>query len=114
MEGYGAWQAREVLHAYAARGKETIQRRKRMVKASQRNRQNLGSLVRRIMSVLRSMAAGLRSLFRKERAGMELDEELTGFLAIAAEEKMKEEITPQEALPPPPLDPASLVETHKL
>jgi hypothetical protein len=36
------------------------------------------------MSVMRSMAAGLRSLFRKERAEMELDEELTGFLEMAA------------------------------
>jgi hypothetical protein len=49
------------------------------------------------MSVLRSMAAGLRSLFRKERAEMELDEELTGFLEMAAEEKMKEGMTRQEA-----------------
>lgn len=43
--------------------------------------------------MLRSMAAGLRSLFRKERAEMELDEELTGFLEMAVEEKMNEGMT---------------------
>jgi len=42
------------------------------------------------MSLLRSMAGGLRSLFRKERVRRELDEELNGFLEMAAEEKMKE------------------------
>jgi len=39
------------------------------------------------MSLLRSMAGGLRSLFRKERVRRELDEELNGFLEMAAEEK---------------------------
>ena len=40
------------------------------------------------MSILRSIAGGLRSLFRKEQVGHELDEELNGFLEMAAEEKM--------------------------
>jgi hypothetical protein len=39
------------------------------------------------MSLIRSLAAGLRSLLRKEQVGRELDEELTGFLEMATEEK---------------------------
>src|SRR5437660_1590765 len=41
------------------------------------------------MSLLRNIASGLRSLFRKEQVRQELDEELNGFLEMAAEEKMK-------------------------
>ncbi len=66
------------------------------------------------MSVLRSMAAGLRSLFRKERAEMELDEELTGFLEMAAEEKMKEGMTCQEALRAARLEHGSLEVTKEV
>jgi hypothetical protein len=40
------------------------------------------------MSLLRSIAGGLRSLFRNKQASQELDEELNGFLEMAAEEKM--------------------------
>jgi predicted permease len=50
------------------------------------------------MSLLRSIAGGLRSLFRKERATEDLDEELRGFLEMAAEEKMKEGMSRKEAL----------------
>ena len=50
------------------------------------------------MSLLRSMMVGLRSLFRKERVGQELDEELSGFLEMAAEEKMKEGMSREDAL----------------
>jgi len=50
------------------------------------------------MSLLRSLSDGLRSLFRKERVEGELDEELRGFLEIAAEEKMKEGMSREEAL----------------
>jgi hypothetical protein len=39
------------------------------------------------MSLLRSLSDGLRPLFRKERVERELDEELRGFLDMAAEEK---------------------------
>jgi putative ABC transport system permease protein len=42
------------------------------------------------MSLLRTIASGLRSLFRKEQVSHELDEELNGFLEMAAEEKMKQ------------------------
>src|SRR5215469_15567054 len=48
--------------------------------------------------MLRSIASGLRSLFRKERVERELDEELSGFLELAAEEKMKQGMSRKEAL----------------
>src|SRR5260221_12256893 len=50
------------------------------------------------MSLLRSMMGGLRSLFRKERVGRELDEELNSFLDMAAEEKMNEGMSRKDAL----------------
>src|SRR5260221_5570099 len=50
------------------------------------------------MPVLRNIASGLRSLFRKERVGRELDEELNGFLEMAADEKMKEGMSREDAL----------------
>src|ERR1700722_11078374 len=50
------------------------------------------------MSLLRSVVVGLRSLFRKERVGQDLDEELSGFLEMAAEEKMKECMSREDAL----------------
>ena len=50
------------------------------------------------MSVLRSITGGLRSLLRKEQVRQELDEELNGFLEMAAEEKMKQGISRKDAL----------------
>src|SRR5467141_1726071 len=50
------------------------------------------------MSLLRSLSGGLRSLFRKERVEAELDEELRGFLDMAAEEKMKQGMSRKDAL----------------
>ncbi len=50
------------------------------------------------MSLLRSLSDGLRSLFRKERVEAELDEELRGFLDMAAEEKMKQGMSREDAL----------------
>src|SRR6266550_984627 len=50
------------------------------------------------MSLLRNISSGLRSLFRKERVGRELDEELNSFLEMAAEEKMKQGMSRKEAL----------------
>src|SRR5467141_140301 len=50
------------------------------------------------MSLLRSMAGGLRSLFRKERVSQELDEELNGFLEMAAVEKVKQGMNRNDAL----------------
>src|SRR3989440_12271337 len=48
--------------------------------------------------MLRNIASGLRSLFRKERVAGELDEELRGFLEMAAEEKMKQGMSRKDAL----------------
>ena len=50
------------------------------------------------MSLLRSLAHGLRSLFRKEQVCQELDEELDSFLEMAADEKMKEGMSRRDAL----------------
>jgi hypothetical protein len=50
------------------------------------------------MSILRGIAGGLRSLFRKEQVSKELDEELNAFLEMAAEEKIKEGMSRKEAL----------------
>src|SRR6202050_449692 len=49
------------------------------------------------MSLIRSLAAGLRSWFRKEQVDRELDEELTGFLAMATEEKIKSGMSREDA-----------------
>ena len=49
------------------------------------------------MSLLRHIASGLRSLFRKERVEGELDEELRGFLEMAAEEKMNQGMSRKDA-----------------
>ena len=50
------------------------------------------------MSWLRSFASGLRALFRKEQVDRELDEELSGFLEMASEEKVKGGMDHQGAL----------------
>src|SRR5215469_7160558 len=50
------------------------------------------------MSLLRNIASGLRSLFRKEQVDQELDEELRGYQEMAVEEKMKAGKTRKEAL----------------
>jgi hypothetical protein len=49
------------------------------------------------MSLLRSITSGLRSLFRKEQVSQELDEELRGFLEMAAEEKVKQGMSRADA-----------------
>src|SRR5580700_11415754 len=50
------------------------------------------------MSIPRSIAGGLRSLFRKEHVSKELNEELNGFLEMAAEEKEQRGMGRQDAL----------------
>jgi predicted permease len=50
------------------------------------------------MSLLPTMVGGLRSLFRKKRVEKELDEELRGFLDMAAEEKMQQGASRKDAL----------------
>jgi predicted permease len=50
------------------------------------------------MSLLRNLSDGLRSLFRKERVDREFDEELSAFLEMAAQEKMKHGMSRKDAL----------------
>jgi predicted permease len=42
------------------------------------------------MPLLRNIASGIRSLFQRKRADRELDEELRGFMGMAAQENMKQ------------------------
>jgi macrolide transport system ATP-binding/permease protein len=49
------------------------------------------------MALLRKIACGLRSLVRKKRVSQELDEELRGFLEMAAEEKIKQGMSRKDA-----------------
>ena len=65
------------------------------------------------MSLLRNIAVGLRSLFRKEQVSHELDEELNGFLEMAAEEKMKHGMTRKDALRAVRLECGSLAVTKE-
>src|SRR4029077_531822 len=44
------------------------------------------------------ITSGLGSLFRKEQVDRELDEELSGFLQMAVEEKMKQGMSRKDAL----------------
>jgi predicted permease len=66
------------------------------------------------MSLLRNIAAGLRSLFRKEHVERELDEELNGFLKMAAEEKMKHGMSRKDALRAVRLEQGSLEVTKEV
>jgi hypothetical protein len=66
------------------------------------------------MSVLRSLSNGLRTLFRKEHVSQELDEELNGFLEMAAEEKMKQEMSRKDALRAVRLERGSLEVTKEV
>ena len=50
------------------------------------------------MSLLRRITSGLRSLFRNELVEGELHEELSDFLEMAAEEKMKHGMSRKDAL----------------
>ena len=56
------------------------------------------SMLESTLALLRNIAGGVRSLFRKEQVGQELDEELKGFLEMAAEEKMKQGMSRKDAL----------------
>ncbi len=50
------------------------------------------------MPLLRSLASGLRGLFRKEQVEREMDEELRGYLAAAVNDKMRGGMSREEAL----------------
>jgi predicted permease len=50
------------------------------------------------MSLIRNIATGLRSLFRRKKVNQELGEELAAYLEMAAAEKMKQGMSRKEAL----------------
>ena len=50
------------------------------------------------MSLLRNIATGLRSLFRRAQVDRQLDEELGAYVEMAVEDKMKEGMSRKEAL----------------
>src|SRR5690349_4546659 len=50
-----------------------------------------------IMSLLRNLGSGLRSLFRKKQVNRELDEELRSYFEMAAEEKIRRGMSAREA-----------------
>jgi predicted permease len=66
------------------------------------------------MSLLRNLGSGLRSLFRKEHADRELDEELRAYQEMAAEEKMRQGISSQDALRAVRLEGAGLDGTKEI
>src|SRR2546422_899568 len=66
------------------------------------------------MSILRNIASGLRSLFRKEQVRQELDEELNGFLEMAADEKVKQGMSRKDALRTVRLERGSLEVTKEI
>jgi hypothetical protein len=66
------------------------------------------------MSLLRNVVRGLRSLLRKKRIGQELDEELDGFLEMAAEEKIKQAMNRKDALRAVRLERGSLEVTKEV
>src|SRR5438445_3865402 len=66
------------------------------------------------MSLLRNIADGLRALFRKEQVSRELEEELNGFLEMAVDEKVKQGMSPREALRAVRLERGSLDVTREI
>src|SRR5205807_604705 len=66
------------------------------------------------MSLLRNIADGLRALFRKEQVSRELEEELNGFLEMAVDEKVKQGMSPREALRAVRLERGSLDVTKEI
>src|ERR1700732_3881929 len=66
------------------------------------------------MSLLRNIASGLRSLFRKEQVDKELDEEIGAYLEMAAAEKMKQGMSRKEALRAVRLEQGSLEVTREV
>src|SRR5437763_15275445 len=66
------------------------------------------------MPFLRNITSGLRSLFRKEQVDRELDEELRAYQEMAAEEKMKQGMSPKDALRAVRLERGSLEVTKEI
>src|SRR5438552_10247165 len=67
-----------------------------------------------MMSLLRNITSGLRSLFRKEQVNRKLDEELGEYLEMAAVEKMKQGMSRQDALRAARLEGGSLDGTKEI
>ena len=65
------------------------------------------------MSLLRQTLSGLRSLFRKKQVDRELNEELSGFLESAGEEKIQRGMSRQDALRAVRLEHGSLETTKE-
>ena len=66
------------------------------------------------MPFLRSIVTGLRSLFRKEQVDREWNEELRAYLEMATEEKMKQGMSPKDALRAVRLERGSLEVTKEV
>src|SRR6266699_7093846 len=66
------------------------------------------------MSLLRNIATGLRSLFRRKKVNQELDEELGAYLEMAAAEKMREGMSRKEAVRAVRLERGSLELTKEI
>jgi len=66
------------------------------------------------MSLLRNLASGIRTLFRKEQADRELDEELRAYQEMAADEKIKQGMSRQDALRAVRLERGSLGGTKEI
>src|ERR1700751_521360 len=67
-----------------------------------------------MMSLLRNITSGLRSLFRKGQVNRELDEELGEYLEMADDEKMKQGMSRQDALRAVRLEGGSLDGTKEI
>ena len=66
---------------------------------SRGHRQNPGGASKdSAMSLLRKISRGLRSLFHKEQADRELSEEISAFTEMAAQEKIKQGMSREDAL----------------
>jgi predicted permease len=66
------------------------------------------------MSLFRNLRSGLRSLFRKDQVDRELDEELGAYVEMAADEKMKQGMSRQDALRAVRLERGSLGGTKEI
>jgi predicted permease len=66
------------------------------------------------MFLFRNAKDGIRSLFQRERVDQELEEEVRGFLEMAAEEKMKQGMSRKEALRAVRLERGSLEVTKEI
>jgi len=78
-------------------------------------RQDFGGVVRgELMSLLRNIRSGLRSLFRKGQVDRELDEELGAYVEMAADEKMRQGMSRKEALRAVRLESGSLDATKEI